>query len=154
MVIRELNDLTRIYLDQDELERNVTFNQNLEQQKANWLDARSRLRKQVEENRSYLRTLYMDKVKGLVSPEDYVAMADSFAADRQRLEAQIKEADLRLEELDARMLAGDQRRELIRQYTHVEHLTREMVEVLIDYITVGKRIPGTHEVPIEIHWNF
>ena len=154
MVIRELNDLTRIYLDQDELERNVTFNQNLEQQKANWLDARSRLRKQVEENRSYLRTLYMDKVKGLVSPEDYVAMADSFAADRQRLETQIKEADLRLEELDARMLAGDQRRELIRQYTHVEHLTREMVEVLIDYITVGKRIPGTHEVPIEIHWNF
>lgn len=108
----------------------------------------------MEENRSYLRTLYIDKVKGLVSPEDYVAMADSFAEDRQRLEAQIKEADLRLEELDARMLAGDQRRELIRQYTHVEHLTREMVEVLIDYITVGKRIPGTHEVPIEIHWNF
>ena len=154
MVIRELNDLTRIYLDQDELERNVTFNQNLEQQKTSWLEARSSLRKQVEENRSYLRTLYIDKVKGLVSPEDYVAMADSFAADRQRLEAQIKEADLRLEELDARMLAGDQRRELIRQYTHVEHLTREMVEVLIDYITVGKRIPGTHEVPIEIHWNF
>ena len=154
MVIRELNDLTRIYLDQDELERNVTFNQNLEQQKTSWLEVRSRLRKQVEENRSYLRTLYMDKVKGLVSPEDYVAMADSFAEDRQRLEAQIKEADLRLEELDARMLAGDQRRELIRQYTHVEHLTREMVEVLIDYITVGKRIPGTHEVPIEIHWNF
>lgn len=154
MVIRELNDLTRIYLDQDELERNVTFNQNLEQQKTSWLEARSRLRKQVEENRSYLRTLYIDKVKGLVSPEDYVAMADSFAEDRQRLEAQIKEADLRLEELDARMLAGDQRRELIRQYTHVEHLTREMVEVLIDYITVGKRIPGTHEVPIEIHWNF
>lgn len=24
----------------------------------------------------------------------------------------------------------------------------------IDYISVGKRIPGTRDVPIEIHWNF
>ena len=52
------------------------------------------------------------------------------------------------------MLAGDQRKELIQRYTNVEHLTREMVEILIDYISVGKRIPGTHEMPIEIHWNF
>lgn len=29
-----------------------------------------------------------------------------------------------------------------------------MVETLIDYISVGKRIPGTKDVPIEIHWNF
>ena len=30
----------------------------------------------------------------------------------------------------------------------------EIVEILIDYISVGKRIPGTRNVPIEIHWNF
>ena len=30
----------------------------------------------------------------------------------------------------------------------------ETVETLIDYILVGKRIPGTRNVPIEIHWNF
>ena len=96
----------------------------------------------------------MDKVKGIVSEEDYISMADSFAADRERIEQQIKEADQRLDELEAQMQAGDQRKELIQRYTNVEHLTREMVEILIDYIIVGKRIPGTHEVPIEIHWNF
>ena len=82
------------------------------------------------------------------------SMADSFATDRERMEQQIKEADHRLDELESQMLAGDQRKELIQRYTNVEHLTREMVEILIDYISVGKRIPGTHEVPIEIHWNF
>lgn len=35
-----------------------------------------------------------------------------------------------------------------------EHLTREMVDTRIDYILIGRRIPGTKEVPIEIHWNF
>ena len=141
-MIQELNDLSRTYLDQDKLERSVQFSQNLEQQKTNWLESKARLQKQLEDNRTYLRTLYMDKVKGIVNEEDYISMADSF------------EADHRLDELEAQMLAGDQRKELIQRYTNVEHLTREMVEILIDYISVGKRIPGTHEVPIEIHWNF
>jgi len=25
---------------------------------------------------------------------------------------------------------------------------------LIEYIVVDKRIPGTRDVPVEIHWNF
>ena len=28
------------------------------------------------------------------------------------------------------------------------------VEALIDYITVGKRVPGTQDIPVEIHWKF
>ena len=44
--------------------------------------------------------------------------------------------------------------ELAEKYLNVVHLTREMVDTLIDYITVGKRIPKTRNVPIEIHWNF
>ena len=81
-------------------------------------------------------------------------MANDFSKERERTEHQIKDADRRLEELEAQELSGNQRKERIRHYTHVEHLTREMVEILIDYITVGKRIPGTQDVPIEIHWNF
>ena len=59
-----------------------------------------------------------------------------------------------LSEVEEKIATGDNRRELIEQYTSLEHLTREIVEKLIDYISVGKRIPGTRSVPIEIHWNF
>ncbi|MBQ6817984.1 MAG: DUF4368 domain-containing protein, partial [Clostridia bacterium] len=45
-------------------------------------------------------------------------------------------------------------REIIERYTNLKHLTREMVEILIDYISVGKRIPKTRDVPITIHWSF
>lgn len=37
---------------------------------------------------------------------------------------------------------------------NIEHLNREMVDTLIDYVTVGRRAKGTKTVPIEIHWNF
>ena len=47
-----------------------------------------------------------------------------------------------------------QQRERILRDVHVEHLTREMVEHFIDCIIVGKRLPGTRSVPVEIHWNF
>lgn len=154
IVIQELNALSQRYLDQDELERSVVFNQNLEQQRANWLNAKEKLAGQMEDHHTYVRTLYMDKVKGIVSEADYLAMADDFDKERARMESQIKEAQRHIADLDAQMLPGDQRKEIIRGYTHVEHLTREMVEILIDYITVGKRIPGTQDVPIEIHWNF
>ena len=52
------------------------------------------------------------------------------------------------------MQAGDNRRQLIEQYTNLEKLDRETVDKLIDYIEVGKRIPGTRNVPVNIHWNF
>lgn len=154
IVIQELNALSQRYLDQAKLERNIEFNQNLEQQRANWMNAKEKLARQMEDHHTYVRTLYMDKVKGIVSEADYLAMADDFAKERARMESQIKEAQHHIADLDAQMLPGDQRKEIIRGYTHVEHLTREMVEILIDYITVGKRIPGTQDVPIEIHWNF
>lgn len=70
------------------------------------------------------------------------------------MELQIRDTERHIEDLESRTLSGDQRKEIVQRYTHVEHLTREMVEILIDYITVGKRIPGTQDVPIEIHWNF
>ena len=154
IVVQELNALSKQYLDRDELERNVEFNQNLEEQKTACLKKKEKLKKQLEDNQHYLRALYMDKVRGFVSEEDYLSMAEDFRKERERTETQIKNTDRRIEELEAQMLAGDQRKELIQRYTNVEHLTREMVEILIDYITVGKRIPGTTDVPIEIHWNF
>ena len=96
----------------------------------------------------------MDKVKGLISESDYMEMSGEFTAERERLERMIADCERQLVETEERIAAGDNRRELIEQYTNVEHLTREIVETLIDHITIGKRIPGTRDVPIEIYWNF
>lgn len=59
-----------------------------------------------------------------------------------------------LSEIEGKIASGDNRRKLIEQYTTLEHFTREIMETLIDYISIGKRIPGTKDIPIEIHWNF
>ena len=154
LIINELNHLAEEYLDKDELDQNIEFCDNLQEQKKRLLSDIAVYEKKIAEYSKGIRELYMDKVKGLLSESDYMEMSKDFTTERDRLECVVTEAEKQLSEIEEKIAAGDNRRELIEQYTNLEHLTREIVETLIDYISVGKRIPGTRDVPIEIHWNF
>ena len=154
MVIAELNRLAAEYLDKDELEQNIEFCDNLQGQKKRLLADMSAYKKKIAEYSKGIRELYMDKVKGLISESDFVELSKDFTTEKERLERVMIDGQKQLAEIEERIAVGDNRRELIEQYTNLEHLTREIVEILIDYIVIGKRIPGTKDVPIEIHWNF
>ena len=154
MVIAELNRLAAEYLDKDELEQNIEFCDNLQGQKKRLLADMSAYEKKIAEYSKGIRELYMDKVKGLISESDFVELSKDFTTEKERLERVMIDGQKQLAEIEERIAVGDNRRELIEQYTNLEHLTREIVEILIDYIVIGKRIPGTKDVPIEIHWTF
>lgn len=154
MVLDELHKLCDHYLDQSELERNLEFNSDLKARKSKLQKQLNTCRGKSADCASALRNLYLDKVKGIISEADYLDFAKGFSEDKARYEQQSADAEQAIAELDARIAAGDNRKAIIEQYVHTDHLTREMVEALIDTIIVGKRIPGTRDVPIEIHWNF
>ena len=154
MVIDELNRLAAAYLDKDELERSIEFCESLQGQKRQLLDTLSAYEKRIAEYTKGLRDLYMDKVKGLLNDSDFSALSKEFSSEKSRLERVLLDGQRQLAELEDRIAAGDNRKALVERYINLEHLTREIVEILIDHITVGKRIPGTRDVPIEIHWNF
>ena len=154
MVIDELNRLAAAYLDKDELERNIEFCETLQGQKKQLLDTLSAYEKRIAEYTKGLRDLYMDKVKGLLNDSDFSALSKEFSSEKSRLERVLLDGQRQLAELEDRIAVGDNRKSLVERYVNLEHLTREIVEILIDHITVGKRIPGTKDVPIEIHWNF
>lgn len=154
LVIEELNKLSKKYLDKNELEQSIDVCNNLQMQKKHLLSDIATFDKKISDYSKAIRELYIDKVKGLISENDYANMAKEFTSERTRLERVIADGEKQLSDLEEKIALGDNRRELIEQYTNLDHLTREIVETLIDYISVGKRIPGTRDVPIEIHWNF
>ena len=154
MVIDELNRLAAAYLDKDELERSIEFCESLQGQKRQLLDTLSAYEKKIAEYTKGLRDLYMDKVKGLLNDSDFSALSKEFSSEKSRLERVLLDGQRQLAELEDRIAVGDNRKALVERYINLEHLTREIVEILIDHITVGKRISGTKDVPIEIHWNF
>ena len=154
MVIDELKRLALEYLDKDELERNIEFCNNLQEQKEHMNSELAIYNKKIEEYTKGIRDIYMDKVKGLITDDDFVAMSKDFVKEKERLQKLVQDRQEKIIEIEEKIENGDNRRELVEQYIKLEHLTREMVVTLIDHINVGKRIPGTRDVPIEIHWNF
>ncbi|MCD8326304.1 MAG: recombinase family protein [Lachnospiraceae bacterium] len=157
MVIDELRHLSDEYLDMDELEKKVEFCNTVEEQREKLQSDLAAFEKKVSEYSRGIRDLYLDKVKGIITEKDYVEMSGEFVSERERLSRLISDRQRELSELEGRMDGENyqnNRRKMLEQYTNMEHLNREMVEMLIDYISVGKRIPGTQRTPIEIHWNF
>lgn len=154
LVLDELNKLSEKYLNKEELERNIEFRDDLKKQKDSILTCIATYEKHVRELSKGIRDLYMDKVKGLISDSDYAEMSNEFITNRDRLERLIADGQLRLAGIEEKMDAAESRRKRIETYTDLKHLNREIVDILVDYISVGRRIPGTKDVPIEIHWNF
>lgn len=154
MVLDELKRLSDKYLDKDELERNIELANNMEEQKKRLLSDMAIYKKKIEEYSKCIRDTYVDKAKGIITESDFIALTKDFTADKERLERTVADGEKQLQELEEKLKNGDNRREIIERYTKLEHLSREIVEILIDYISVGKRIPKTRDVPIEIHWNF
>ena len=154
LVIGELDRLSAAYLDKAEAERSIGFRDDLQGQRSRLLSDIAIYKSKIAECSRGVRELYMDKVKGLLSGSDFADLSRDFAAERDRLARLVADNEKRLADVDARIAVGDGRRELVEAYAHPDHLTREIVEALIDHITVSKRIPGTRTVPVEIHWNF
>ena len=154
MVLDELNRLAAAYLDREELERNIEFCENLQEQKKQLLSSLSAYEKRIAEYTKGLGDLYIDKVRGLLNEEDFAALSRDFSLEKSRMECARRESRRQLAEIEDRIALGDNRKALMEQYVNLNHLTREIVEILIDHITVGKRIPGTRNVPIAIYWNF
>ena len=110
--------------------------------------------KKIQEHTKAIRELYLDKVRGILTEEDYLDMTKAFSVEKKRMEEALEMCREQLMEIEERKKAGENRKELVEKYIHTEHLTREMVEVLIDHIDVGRRIQGSRDVPITVYWNF
>ncbi len=154
IVLDELNNMTRTFLDKDEIEQKVEFAENLTKRK-------EKLQAQIDEYKSKIKSVergitecYKDKVKGDIDIDEYNSIVREFREDKAKYEKVVSNGEHQLAEIDEQLLAGDNRRELIEQYTDVKELTREIVETMIDHIVVGRRIPKTKNYPVEIHWNF
>lgn len=153
-VVDEINSLSAQYLDKDELEERIEFQNHLAEQKKRLEKDIAAYRKKAAEYATCIRKLYLDKIKEIISESEYLDFSKEFTSEKERAEALTLDAEKHLADIEVKIQSADNRRQLIEQYTHLEKLDRETVDKLIDYISVGRRISGTKDVPIEIHWNF
>lgn len=154
MVLTELNKLIEKYIDMDYIEKNISFENNFEQKKSTLEDEITSFEKKRDDYSKAIKELYLDKVKQIITEEDFIDMSKEFYENRDTIEKQISEKKSMLLQLNSQKVNVLNKRQKIEKYTHIEELTRNLVEELIDYISVGKKNPKNGERIIEIHWNF
>lgn len=153
-ILHELKRMSAMYLDKDAVAEGLNLDSDLVVRQDKLIQDLETYKKKSGEYSKGMKDLYMDKVRGLIGEDDFIALSNDFKSERDRLNALIVDTNRQLDEIRERIAHGANRKEIVERYTQVEHLTREMIDELIDYIVVERRIPGTRTVPLEIHWKF
>ena len=153
-VIDELKKMSDEFLDKENLENNIVLSDALKNQKQNLEKEIALCNKKTAEYSKAIKDLYFDKVKGIITESEYVDFSRDFVSEKKRLETLLFQHQESMDKINERMTDNSSRQEIIKKYTDIDCLDRETVQKLIDYICIGKRIEGSRDVPIEIHWNF
>ena len=153
VVLGEIHRLSAKYLDQDMLAKRIVLDNPLETRRKQLERAMSARKKQLSEYASVLRNLYLDRARGLVDEQSFLTLLDELNCEKAQAEYAIQADQNRMERLCAQSDTEPDSERLVRHLSP-KQLTRDMVELLIDYIAVGRRSPGNKVPPIEIHWKF
>ena len=156
VVISQLNDISKKFLDEKEIYSNISlssYNENKNQmlRLKNKIDVYS---SKVEEISKCIRQSYIDKVKNIISENDFIEFSRDFHIQKENYNNLISDLQREIQVLENKLSYENNRHDLIKNYSNVKKLDRVMVDKLIDHIEVGKRKVGTKNVPIKIYWNF
>ena len=114
---------------------------------------RKTLAAQMEKRSQALKTLYLDKVAGILSESQFVELNQSFLDEKSRLERRLAHIDKEL----AQREDGQQQADLMeraRELLRLETVPRELVVGLIDRIEIGEKHPATGRQNVSITWKF
>lgn len=154
IVLKELNALSAKYMDKNFIAEHSEFNNRIGEQITEKENLINEYQKKSDECSEGIKNLYVDKVKGIITEDVFIDLTRDLHTDKNRAEEMILNLSEQISDLNKKLSCSKSKEERIKQYTNVEKLTREIVDTMIDYIEVGKRIPGTKERPVNIYWNF
>lgn len=153
-VLAELHALNGKYLDEAMLAEQANFNHRTLEQMETCKKQIAEYQKKMSDCSEKVKALYTDKTKGIITEDEFVELSRDFHDDKERLARLVDDTRNQIAVLQKKLEKSDNCRALVKQYTNVERLTREMVDILIDHIEVGQRYPKSRQRPINIYWNF
>lgn len=135
-----------------ELSKTFQMDDMQEKEKQRLEEELEELDKKTEGSKSILKSLYVDKVSGIISPEFYSDMSSDYEktiADAAKEKERIKEQLRIVKEDEARLKDYCQ---MVREYCDIKTLSRGTVNRFIDYIELSEDADGDNQKLI-IHWN-
>ena len=126
--------------------RQDTLITNLNKEKAN-------LEKKLNESKLYFKNLYMDKMKGIISEEDFSMLREEYTKDVESYQTRLEDIEKQLDETETRKENSKDIESILKKYKKIDKLTRIIVDEFIEKIYVGALDKDTKTREIKIEWN-
>ena len=147
LLIKHIKEVCQKYISndlQDELVKLAEQEKRKERQKFDYEQRIKELEQKIEDNSLYMKNLYKDKVKGIVSEEDYINLTGEFAKDRDSYIKEKKELEKLLNKKDTRKEDINKLEKLVKEFISLEKPTKQLLNELIEKITISEN----HEITI------
>ncbi len=155
-VLEELKHIIEEYLDMDEAEAQLTLYDEHKKKIGALRKEIAQYKNKIDNASKALKTLYQDRIEGIIEPKDYAELSQSFRADCAAGEEMISKLQHQILVLEEKNKQQCSKHEILEQYSNISELDYDIVNTLIDFIEVGKR-EGHYrksKVPVTIHWKF
>lgn len=149
-VLEQLADICGRYLDKKLLGEKIG-GVSLADRKNRLLAEKSDCEKAVESFSRAAAALYLDRAKGEIDENAFSCVLERLKAERTAAEKRLENAENALTSEETSAADG---KRLVDAYTAPEKVTRELADVFIERIEVGRRIKGSHDVPVTVYWKF
>jgi len=102
--------------------------------------------------REAVKNLYLDKVDGLITQEQFVDMNSAMLRDQQAAANRIASLEARMEEADQSQTDDTALEGRIAEMLKLKTIDRALVDLLIDSIEVGEKDRETGRQQVKINW--
>lgn len=144
-LIGQLKEAAKYYLDKDKILEKCNNNSGKENELSKEF---TRIENRLSEISKMITSLYADKIKGIITENDFIEMNKSFNNERSELSKQMSEIEQRLKEMSNVKADDGVLKKILEQFLLFETVEPNMLAVLVDKIEIfeGKKI--------KIYFNF
>ncbi|MCI9178292.1 MAG: recombinase family protein [Clostridia bacterium] len=147
LLISHIKEVCKKYISKDLPDELIKIAQQEKRKQQEQFDARKRieeLEQRIEDSSLYIKNLYKDKVKGIVSETDYIQLTQEFAKDRDSYIEEKSKLEEQLNQKCAQKEDIGKLEKLANEFISLERPTKALLHDLIEKITISEE----HEITI------
>lgn len=157
VILNELNHILQNYFNESAAKEKITFNKNYETRKKDLQRNLYFYQMKIMDLQKALQNTYVDKVKGIISEQEYLDFREAFQNEIKSCQAVAEEIRQQISALNQLIYKKSTKADILNQYKKISKLDRVIVDTLIAYIEIGRKDQKKHKTdlpPITIHWKF
>ena len=154
LILNSINKKIKSFYDEEILEKMSSKNKESRfTQKINSLEKqKENIEKELSKTRNYLKSLYEDKVNGVITKEQFTDLINSYNENENKYINQIKSINNEITYYKMKEDSLINNKKIFRKYQNIKKLNKTIIDEFIDKIYIGKINGNNRE--IQIKWNF